>query len=169
MHMSNGRSRGPVDSHACREESSRFSGLDEDIALAARVTVPVLISGPPTESLEIACELDRRIGRPSRAVKVVDCLRPGAVSHLLLLAEPALTRVARTRPRVVLLQEIHALSVDEQLRLTAQFDEVRPPACTIRIVSSSSRPLFDCVAAGHFHETLYYRLNIIHIVVPTEL
>jgi hypothetical protein len=166
--MSNGRSTEPVDSIQCKQESSRLSGLDEDIALAARVSVPVLISGPPAESLEIACELDRRIGTPSRAVKVVDCRQPGAVSNLLLLAEPALTRVERARPKVVLLQEIQALSADDQRRLTAQFEEVRPPVCTIRVVASSSVPLFDRVVAGDFDETLYYRLNIIHIVVPTE-
>jgi transcriptional regulator with PAS, ATPase and Fis domain len=36
----------------------------------------------------------------------------------------------------------------------------------VRVIASTSRNLFDLVAAQAFREDLYYRLNIIHIVVP---
>jgi DNA-binding NtrC family response regulator len=36
----------------------------------------------------------------------------------------------------------------------------------VRVITATSRNLFDAVAAQTFREDLYYRLNIIHIVVP---
>jgi transcriptional regulator with PAS, ATPase and Fis domain len=36
----------------------------------------------------------------------------------------------------------------------------------VRIIAATSRNLFDAVTAQTFREDLYYRLNIIHIVVP---
>jgi DNA-binding NtrC family response regulator len=36
----------------------------------------------------------------------------------------------------------------------------------VRVIAATSRNLFDLVAAQAFREDLYYRLNIIHIVVP---
>jgi two-component system repressor protein LuxO len=36
----------------------------------------------------------------------------------------------------------------------------------VRIIAASSRSLHHEVIAGRFNETLFYRLNVIHIVVP---
>jgi transcriptional regulator of acetoin/glycerol metabolism len=135
---------------------------EEDISLAALLDVPVLISGPAAACREVACELDRRSTSPVGAVEVVDC----RAEHALQALEPTRDSVSG-EARILLLQEVHALSADDQLRLTRRLDEVGQPAWSgRRILASSSVPLFDRVVDHLFSELLYYRLNIIHIVIP---
>jgi hypothetical protein len=141
--------------------AAAVEAVSADIALAAATELPVLISGDPVTSRAVAFELDR-VGR-SRigAVEVVDCRQPGALE----------SRPLRTRPGppcVLLLQEVHALSAKEQLMLEQQLDELLqlPPAARLRVVASSSAPLYDRVVGERFRDRLYYRLNMIHIVVP---
>jgi hypothetical protein len=139
------------------------SGLtnEEDISLAALVDVPVLISGPAAACCELACELDRRSTSPVGAVEVIDCRVHDALRYLEVGKEPVADAAT-----ILLLQEVHALSPADQLRLTRQLDELgRPPSGVRRILASSSVPLFDRVVDQLFSEPLYYRLNIIHIVI----
>ena len=53
------------------------------------------------------------------------------------------------------------------IELLAELESARDGAAAIRLVSGTSVSLFDCVAAGTFAESLFYRLNIIHLT-PTE-
>ena len=135
---------------------------EEDINLAAVVDVPVLITGPAAACREVACELDRRSTSPAGAVEVIDCRAEHALQGLDWEEESI-----RGDARILLLQEVHALSPDDQLRLTRELDEMgRPASSGRRILASSSVPLFDRVVDQLFSELLYYRLNIIHIVIP---
>ena len=134
---------------------------EEDISLAAQVDVPVLISGPAAACCELACELDRRSTSPAGAVEVIDCR-----------AEDALRSLERGKgndtdaAKILLLQEVHALSPDDQIRLTRKLEEIgRPTLGVRRILASSSVPLFDRVVDQLFSEPLYYRLNVIHLVI----
>ena len=136
---------------------------EEDISLAALVDVPVLISGPAGASCELACELDRRSLTPVGAVEVIDCRIQDALRSL----EPEMETAEHAK--ILLLQEVHALSPDDQLRLTRKLDEIgRPPLCR-RILASSSVPLFDRVVDHLFSEPLFYRLNVIHIVISPNM
>jgi hypothetical protein len=138
---------------------------EEDISLAAQVDVPVLISGPAAACCELACELDRRSTSPGGAVEVIDC----RVHDALRAFEPWKQSVADPA-NILLLQEVHALSPDDQLRLTRKLEEVgRSTPGARRILASSSVPLFDRVVDQLFSEPLYYRLNVIHIVIPPNL
>jgi transcriptional regulator of aromatic amino acid metabolism len=144
--------------------SGSSAGLapEEDISLAARVDVPVLISGPAAASQELACELDRRSTSPVGAVEVIDCRAENALRGLAPEDESAIPSDAR----ILLLQEVHALSPDDQLRLTRELDHAGPATRRRRrILASSSVPLFDRVVDQLFDENLYYRLNVIHIVI----
>lgn len=132
---------------------------EEDISLAALVDVPVLITGPAAACRELACELDRRSTSPAGAVEVIDCRSENALRALAPQEE-------KTDAKILLLQEIHALSPDDQLRLTRELDHVGGATSTgRRILASSSVPLFDRVVDQLFDENLYYRLNVIHIVI----
>lgn len=140
---------------------------DEDLQLAANVDVPVLISGPPTASRDIACELDRRSSSPAGAVEVVDCRNQGAVAALKMRTAGSSTRCEAARARILLLQEVHALSPVDQAVLARQLETQRVRSgASIRILASSSVPLFERVVDQLFNERLFYRLNVIHIVVP---
>jgi DNA-binding NtrC family response regulator len=135
---------------------------EEDISLAALVDVPVLITGPAAACRELACELDRRSTSPAGAVEVIDCRSENALRALAPQEEKAVPSDAK----ILLLQEVHALSPDDQLRLTRELDHAGGATSSRRrILASSSVPLFDRVVDQLFDENLYYRLNVIHIVI----
>ena len=142
--------------------------MSDDLELAATVGVPVLISGPPTECQELACELDRRSGSPEGTVEVVDCRQRGALRVFRQRTAERMTRCDVARARILLLQEVHALSPGDQVRLARRLEEVQRyrAAGRVRIVATSSVPLFDRVVDHLFDECLFYRLNVIHLVVP---
>jgi transcriptional regulator of aromatic amino acid metabolism len=149
--------------HLVKATQSRSGMLasEEDISLAALVDVPVLITGPAAACRELACELDRRSTSPVGAVEVIDCLRENALGAL----EPEKDTTSNAA-KILLLQEVHALSPRDQLRLARELDHLgRATSVGKRILASSSIPLFDRVVDQLFDEDLYYRLNVIHIVI----
>jgi hypothetical protein len=159
-HMEENSSRHLV--KATQSGSQGALASEEDISLAALVDVPVLITGPAAACRELACELDRRSRSPSGAVEVIDCRSEDALRTLAPQEEEACPSDAK----ILLLQEIHALSPDDQLRLTRELDHGgRATWGGRRILASSSIPLFDRVVDQLFDENLYYRLNVIHIVI----
>ena len=142
--------------------------VDPDLQLAAGTDVPVLISGNPTASLELACELYRRSGSPTAAVTLIDCRRPGASARIApAIAEPFGT-TDNPPTRVLLLLEVHALSPDAQELLEDRLEIalLHRRNAGLRVIASSSVPLYDRVNDGVFRERLYYFLTMIHIVVP---
>jgi two-component system NtrC family response regulator len=36
----------------------------------------------------------------------------------------------------------------------------------VRVMATSARPVFESVAAGTFSSELFYRLNLIHVMIP---
>jgi DNA-binding NtrC family response regulator len=146
-----------------RSDPPRVLAPEEDISLAALLDVPVLITGPEADCRELACELDRRSTSPVGAVEVIDCRTENALKALESEEEKAVQNDAK----ILLLQEVHALSPDDQLRLTRELDHVGRTTCGggRRILASSSVPLFDRVIDQLFDENLFYRLNVIHIVI----
>ena len=149
----------------CSKPASDVPAADDDLQLAANVDVPVLISGPPTASRNIACELDRRSQSPAGSVEVVDCRKRGALAALRLRTTKK--RCDAARARILLLEEVHALSPVDQAVLARQLEAQQArSAAPVRILASSSVPLFERVVDQLFNERLFYRLNVIHIVVP---
>ena len=143
----------------------RVLAPEEDISLAALLDVPVLITGPEADCRELACELDRRSTSPVGAVEVIDCRTENALKALESESEEE--KAVQNDAKILLLQEVHALSPDDQLRLTRELDHVGRTTCGggRRILASSSVPLFDRVIDQLFDENLFYRLNVIHIVI----
>jgi transcriptional regulator of acetoin/glycerol metabolism len=153
----------------CREFSAAIaSQLDQDLELARVTDLPVLISGSPDASRAIACELDRQSRSPKGAVEVVDCREVGAVRTLRCLVRPEDGRAdAGVRARILLLQEVQALDPADQAELEREIEEIQSRRTRpIRLLASSSAPLFDRVVDQLFSERLFYRLNLIHVVVP---
>ena len=144
------------------------SSWEKDVELAASHHVPVLISAGPAESQEIACQLSRKSRSPRPWVRIVDCREPEAAGVVQSLTGKD---HAGYCPEIVLLQEVWALSRKDQSALEAQLEQavLHPEACAeVRILASSSVPLFERVGAQEFGERLYYRLNMIHIELPAD-
>jgi len=72
------------------------------------------------------------------------------------------------------LDEIADLTPDAQARLLRfmndrtyeRLGEARERKADVRIVAASNRPLEDLVKAGQFREDLFFRLNVITLIVP---
>jgi hypothetical protein len=144
------------------------SHLKRDLQLVAVTDLPVLISGSPAASREIACELDRQVGTHRGTVQVVDCRQEGALRALTRLTDGGMD-TQPPRSRILLLQEVHALQPGDQILLEREIERMRlGPRPVVRILASSSVQLFDRVVDHLFSERLYYRLNVIHVVVPPD-
>ena len=72
------------------------------------------------------------------------------------------------------LDEIGELSANLQVKLLRVLQEkvfervggVRPITVDIRVITATNRNLKDEMKAGRFREDLFYRLNVVHIVIP---
>ncbi|MBI5578341.1 MAG: sigma-54-dependent Fis family transcriptional regulator [Deltaproteobacteria bacterium] len=72
------------------------------------------------------------------------------------------------------LDEIGELSANLQVKLLRVLQEkvfervggIRPITVDIRVITATNRNLKDEMKAGRFREDLFYRLNVVHIVIP---
>lgn len=142
----------------------------EDVQIAAAADVPVLISGEPAPSLELACELCRHGGSGGPAIVLIDCRRRTSMAHISRVIAESTVGVAAGPARALLLLEVHALGPDAQALLEERLETalLHRRNTGFRVIASSSIPLYDQVAAGRFRERLYYLLNMIRLIVPTR-
>ena len=161
------RNGGRLERECGSQEPAVPPRLEEDISCAARSKVPVLITGDPEDGKEIACAIDRRSDSPRGSVEVVDCRQHGAFTRVMSLARQGAEPPRARHTSIVLLQEVQALSLSEQAEMDDRLAELRADrrAGGLRFIASSSTPLFERVQEGAFDERLYYRLNVIHMVV----
>jgi transcriptional regulator of acetoin/glycerol metabolism len=153
--------------HAYRHGVSKENADDfeEDLQVAARKDVCVLITAEPDVALEVTQEVALRDGSARGQICVLDCdaMDPqtlGAVlCDRLLAPDPG----ARHASEILLLREVHALSAENQAVLADLLDTGRSAVRRPRIIASSSTPLFDRVQEGTFDVRLFYRLNTINI------
>jgi NtrC-family two-component system response regulator AlgB len=153
---------------------------------AAESAASVLILGPSgTGKSILARELHRR--SPQRDAPFVTISCP-SLSRELLEAElfghvkgsftgavaDAFGKVAAAEGGTLFLDEIGELSLEIQpklLRLLQEREyervgEARPRRASVRVIAASNRPLAEDVKAGRFREDLFYRLNVITVVLP---
>jgi Sigma-54 interaction domain len=67
-----------------------------------------------------------------------------------------------SKPSALILEDVAALSGEEQVRLLAWLNG---SSARTRVVSTTDRPLFALVTRGDFDPALYYRLNILLLQV----
>jgi len=137
---------------------ARLHALDMEVA--ARTSLPVLISAPPESAFPMAMAIALATEDGADSVVVVD----GEDSRYL---QSALIRAASTAPgrlRAIVVHDVDALDRAQQSTLMALVaDGARPGSCACRIIATTSVPLFERVLEGSFDSALFYRLNTIHI------
>ena len=74
----------------------------------------------------------------------------------------ALELPTRGRAATMVLEDLTRLTNHEQIRILRWLDEV---AGHIRVVSTTTVPIFPRVTRGEFNEVLYYRLNVVYVDV----
>lgn len=167
-------------------DSAGMRNVKQRVLKVARSMAPVLVRGESGTGKELVAQAlhasSQRAGGPLVAV---NC---GAIPENLLEAEffgarkGSYTGAVQDRPGyfqaaqggTLFLDEIGDLPLAMQSKLLRAIQErsVRPLGCTqeetvdVRIVSATHRDLAADVQAGRFRQDLYYRLNVIEIVIP---
>ncbi len=166
--------------------SAAMDRLRDMIDRVARSQAPVHISGESGTGKELVARLIHESGSRREAPFVpVNC---GAIPSELMESElfghrkGSFTGAVADKPGLVQAAEGGTLFLDEvadlplpmQVKLLRLIQEktVRPVGdqkeqpVDVRILSATHRDLGELVAAGQFREDLYYRLNVIELVVP---
>jgi transcriptional regulator with PAS, ATPase and Fis domain len=161
--------------------------LDEDLRDAARSDAKVLITGESGVGKELAARTIHAFSGRSSGPLVA--LNSAGVPDTLLESElfghvrGSFTGAYRDRPGLlelarggtVLLDEVGEMSLRMQSLLLRFLEtgEIQPVGSDrprtrvdVRVIAMTNRRLVDQMAAKAFREDLYYRLNVIHIIVP---
>jgi|HubBroStandDraft_6_1064221.scaffolds.fasta_scaffold296225_2 hypothetical protein len=137
-------------------------------------TVPAVPAVPPTAPAlfaQVRVDTDSLAQSRANALIIGDQL---AVMRVLGIIWPTLKKSVRwvesTRLSLplesggtLILEEADRLSERDQTDLLGWLDE---HGLSVRVVTTSSRPLFPLVEAGSFLDSLYYRLN--HVVITAR-
>ena len=149
-----------------------------DLAAAARSDACVLFSGGNAAAEAAARRIHGLSAWRRGPFELVCCEWPEAVmealvARLLTEAEPSSARepvAALGRVGTMLLQDVWRLGPALQSRLADGLNRLRgdrrPGFRRWRLMASTSRPLFPLVANRTFDDRLFYRLNVIHLVLP---
>ncbi len=150
-------------SRLTRQDAAR--SLEDDITLAAMSLAPVLITALPADALRIVRAIAAR-ERRGHVREVLTC-DPAAGEDLIGTIAANRVRIATDHGTAILfVGEVHTLKSRDQFALMKLLASPDRRGDVPRIAASSSMDLCDCVARGRFDARLFYRLNVIHIVVP---
>jgi DNA-binding NtrC family response regulator len=150
---------------------------DRDISHAVQSDACVLFTGDHETAEALARRLHALSGWRNGPFVAVDCALPDAEPRLLELLEiekpdapngtswPTLAQSG-----TVFLREVGELDATLQIRLSERLAVLRTrrggdPRMRRRVISSSSIPLESRVENGTFDARLFYRLNVIHMVI----
>lgn len=162
--------------------SNAINGVRATLKRVAGTGSRVLISGPAGVGKEIAARLLHEWSQRSAAPFVIVSaarMNPESVEAELFGAEEGgdLVRTGlleQAHGGTLFLDEIADMPVATQARILRvlteqQFTRVggqRMVKVDVRVVSTTSRDLMEEIAAGRFREDLYYRLNVVPVVIP---
>lgn len=152
--------------------------LMQDLQRAAQLDVPVLISAPSAgDSEPLAALIHRTSRRAAFRFLKLSCgsLAPASLETALFGSCAAPGLLEQADGGTLLLGEVDAISLEVQLRLQA-FLESREitrvgadrahTTASVRLITTSHRDLFGEVQRRRFQPELFYRLNVIHVVLP---
>jgi len=167
-------SRIDVDSAACRQTAG--DDIRREIDAAAQSDLPVLITGGDAVSRRsLARRLHERSERSDRAFGIVDRRTFIRLCDAWVDGRRALGELSGG---TVFVEEIGRWTLEEQAEFSDRLerlararaaDERSLRHAPLRIVSGSACCLIDLVRDRLFRADLFYRLNMIHLVLPTGI
>jgi two-component system response regulator PilR (NtrC family) len=168
-------------------QSAAMQDIRARIAKLARTQAPVHIAGESGSGKELAARLIHRLG--NRADKPFVAVNCGAIPETLMESEffgyrkGAFTGADADRDGffqaanggTLFLDEVADLPLSMQVKLLRVLQEkkVRKVGATaeeavdVRVVSATHQNLAALVEAGRFRQDLYYRLNVIDLLMPS--
>ena len=172
--------------HSLVGESDAIRALREQITLAARTPSNVLITGESGVGKELVARAVHAEGvRHDAAFVAINC---GAIPEALLESQlfghvrGAFTTAVQANQGLfvaasqgtLFLDEIGEMPLPLQVKLLRVIEDkcvlpvggTKPVPVDTRIIASTNRDLEREVEAGRFREDLFYRLNVVHLLVP---
>jgi len=172
--------------HSLVGESDAIRALREQITLAARTPSNVLITGESGVGKELVARAVHAEGvRHDAAFVAINC---GAIPEALLESQlfghvrGAFTTAVQANQGLFVAASQGTLFLDEigetplplQVKLLRVIEDkcvlpvggTKPVPVDTRIIASTNRDLEREVEAGRFREDLFYRLNVVHLLVP---
>jgi DNA-binding NtrC family response regulator len=166
--------------------SGALRAIERDIDCAARFDARLLITGETGVGKDVVARLvHTRSKRRGPFVKVNCAAVPDPLLEWQLfgLAQGSFSgaqcdtrgRLEQAAGGTIFLDEISEMSLRAQALLLRFLEkgEIRRAGSdaahvvqNVRVITATSRNLLEAVAAQTFREALYYRVNVIHIVVP---
>ena len=166
-------------------KSRAMKEIFKTIGIVSQSKTTVLIEGESGTGKELVARAIHEHTDPARPFISINC---SAVVETLLETElfghekgaftgasyRKLGKFELANSGTLLLDEIGDMSLNMQVKLLRvmqerEFERVggREKVCTdVRVIAATNKPLQERVVRGAFREDLYYRLNVIHIVVP---
>jgi DNA-binding NtrC family response regulator len=150
-----------------------------ELTSAVRSDACVLLTGKKDAVRAVARRIHILSGWRQGPLTIVDCGWPEKMVERVLSEAFAETGSAAGEPHMrpaqagaVLLQDVRRLSPSFQSRLAERLVQWRGKRQTgssrCRLMASTSEPLLPRVLDGTFDDRLYYRLNVIHLVVSSD-
>ena len=166
--------------------NSEMKRLLELIKRAAPSDVPILIQGSSGTGKELfAKAIHQHSTRKNQSFVAVNC---GAIPDNLIESElfgykKGAFSGANTNKKglfeeadggTLFLDEIGEMNLEAQVKLlrVTQSGEYMPVGttqakqCNVRIIAATNKPLEESIKSGSFREDLYYRINVVNILVP---
>ena len=167
-------------------DSPAMAGLKQTVERAARSTATVLVRGESGTGKELVAralhELSPRAAGPFVKVNCAALTETLLTSELFGHEKGSFTGATEQRPGrfeladggTLLLDEISEISPELQAKLLRvleerEFERVgggRPIKVDVRVVATTNRDLGLEVAERRFREDLFYRLNVVPVVIP---
>jgi len=160
------------------EQTFLSNDVMEDLRSAAQLDVPVLISASRADDIEQVASLIHRTSRRAacRFVSLTcGCVEPASLEAALFGTDATPGLLEQPDGGTLLLTQVDAISREVQVRLHAFLEsreitrvgaDTAHATASVRLITSSSRDLFGEVRRARFLPDLYYRLNVIHVVLP---
>jgi DNA-binding NtrC family response regulator len=166
--------------------SSRMQRVYEAIQMVAKTDLTVLITGESGTGKDLAARAIHSLSdRRDRAFVAVNCPTvPENIleSELFGYKKGAFTHATQNKPGLfqeahgstIFLDEIGDINTTIQTKLlrVLQQKEIKPLGdnksihVDVRVIASTNRNLPEKIKTGEFREDLYYRLNVVPIVLP---
>ena len=167
-------------------ESAAMRHVVETVAVVAPSDVPVLVSGESGVGKEVVAQLVHRWSRrgdgPLVAANCAGLPESLIESELFGHTKGAFTGAGEARKGffraahggTLFLDEIGEMPVHLQPKLLRAIEshQVTPVGSDVavdvdtRLVAATNRNLGEAVAAGQFRDDLYYRINVVELIVP---
>lgn len=167
--------------------SAAMQYIQDELRQAARADAKILITGESGVGKEVvARQIHRHSTRATRPFVAINCAGvPDSLleSELFGHVRGSFTGAYRDKPGLleqahggtIFMDEVGEMSLRMQallLRFLEDGDiyrvgsERRTATVNVRVVAATNRVLLDRIASNDFREDLYYRLNVIHLVIP---